>query len=76
MRRRRNQLVANADFACAGLDEPGDQAQRRCFAAAGWAQQTNQVTVFDRERYVVDNRDSAISLGQVSQLDRRHALLP
>jgi hypothetical protein len=34
------------------------------------------MAVLDGERYVVDYRDGAISFGQVSQLDGRHALPP
>jgi hypothetical protein len=34
------------------------------------------MTMLNGERYVVDHRDRAISFGQVSQLDGRHALPP
>ena len=73
-RRRGNKLVADPDFAGARLDESGDQPQRRGLAAARRAQQADQMTVLDRERYVVDHRGRAISLGQIPQFDRRHAL--
>src|SRR5262245_61124612 len=76
MCRRGNELVANTDFALARLDEAGNEPQRCRLAATRRAQEADQMTMLDGERYVVDHRDIAISLGQVPQLDRRHALPP
>jgi hypothetical protein len=41
VRRRGNQLVADADFARTWFDEAGDQPQCRCFTAAGRPQKTD-----------------------------------
>ena len=43
--RRGDQLVADADFAAARLDEAGDQPQRRGLAAARGAEQADQMAV-------------------------------
>jgi hypothetical protein len=76
VRGRGDQLVADADFACARLDEAGDQPQRGGLAAAGRPQQADQVAVLDMQRHIIDHRDIAVSLGQAPQLNRRHAHSP
>src|SRR5258708_39039792 len=56
------------------LEETADHAQRRRLAAAGRAQQADELTVLDVEREVVDGwlGCPAVSFDQVLQLEARH----
>ena len=51
--------------------QAGDHAQRRRLAAAGGAEQRDEVPGLDGEGHGVDRDDVAVALGDGAQLDRR-----
>ena len=55
-RLRGHQPVADMDLAVGGFEETGDQPQRRGLAAAGRAEQADQLPVVDPQRDVIDDR--------------------
>src|SRR5207302_4575093 len=65
--------IADADRARGGVLEPGDQAEHRRLAAAGWADEHHELGVVDRERQVGERLCPAgIHLVDVFELDPRH----
>ena len=72
-RLRRHQPVADMDLAARRLEEAGDQPQRRGLAAAGWAEQADQLSMIDFQGNIIDHRKRAKSLGQAAQLNRRQS---
>ena len=72
-RRRRHQAVADMDLAVGGLEETGDQPQRRGLAAARGAQQADQLPVVDPQRDIIDDRQRSKSLGQATQFNGRQS---
>jgi hypothetical protein len=56
-----------------GLEEPGQQPQRRGLAAAGGAEQADQLAVVDRQRDIIDHRKRSKSLGQAAQINGRQS---
>jgi hypothetical protein len=75
-RRRRYHAAPDHDFPRRRLHKPGNQAQGRGLAATGRSEQAHQQAMLDVQRHVVDHRQSVVSLGQIPQLNRRHALSP
>ena len=53
-------------------DQPGDQVERRGLAAAGGADQRDELAVLDREGDVVHGRDAAVGLVDVLEDDLCH----
>ena len=65
--------AVDRDPALGDLLEPGDHAQERRLAAAGGADEDDELAVLDLEAHVVDGGDPAgIDLGQVFELDLSH----
>jgi len=69
-----DQPVADADFAFGWLDEPGNQPQRRGFAAATLANQRKRLTLAEIEADIIDRSNVADGLLQQSTLDRKEFL--
>jgi hypothetical protein len=61
------------DLAVGRLQEAGEQSQRRGLAAAGGAEQADQLTVIDPQRDVIYNRKRSKSLGQAAQINGRQS---
>jgi hypothetical protein len=70
--RRRKALAADKNLATARFDEPGNETQGRGLAAAGRAQQANQMPLFNGKIDFVDHGQWAESLRQADQLYERH----
>src|SRR6185369_17636035 len=60
-------------LAVGGFEETGDQPQRRGLAAAGRAEQADQLSMVDFQGDVIDHRKRAKSLGQAAQIHRRQS---
>jgi hypothetical protein len=58
-----------------GQFEPGDHAQRRRLAAAGRAEQAEEIAVLDREARIPHRREGAEPLHQIVDPDFGHGLL-
>ena len=72
-RRQRGDVALAEPHAAGGrLDEAGDDAQGRGLAAAGGAEQHQELAVGDVERNVVDGLEVAVALGDAGQLQARH----
>jgi len=61
------------DLAVGRFQEAGEQSQRRGLAAAGRAQQADQLTVIDPQRDVIYNCKRSESLGQAAQINGRQS---
>src|SRR5882672_11482627 len=61
------------DLAVGRFEKARDQPQRGGLAAAGWAEQANQLPVIDPQRNVIDHRKRAKSLGQAAQINGRQS---
>src|SRR5688572_22540648 len=61
------------DAAMVGFDQAGDRAQERALAAAARAEQDQELALLDRERHVVDDRQSLVPLGDLVEIDRHGA---
>ena len=75
-RLRGHQPVADMDLAVGGLQETRDQPQRRGLAAAGRAQQADQLSMVDPQRDVIDHRKRTKALGQAAQINGRQSSPP
>src|SRR5690606_3355684 len=62
-------LVTDPDFTSVGILEAGEHAQRRGFAAAGWAEQRKERTFRNMKADAVDGNMSAEDLCHVDELD-------
>ena len=60
------------DLAGRGPLEPGDAGERRALAAAGRAEQSQELAVGDPDVQAIDRGDLAESLGQLLERDARH----
>src|ERR1700755_910700 len=61
------------DLAGGRLEETGDQPQGRGLAAAGGAEQANELPMIDPQRDVIDHAERSEPLGQAAQFNRRHS---
>src|SRR5258707_14563637 len=59
------------NLAVGRLEESGDQPQRRGLAAAGWAQQADQLPPIDPQRDLIDDRDRSEAFCQAAQINGR-----
>jgi hypothetical protein len=65
------------DLALGGFEKAGDQPQRRGLAAAGGAEQADQLPVIDPQRDIIDHRKRSKPLGQATQINgRQTTILP
>ena len=64
--------LADADLARGDVLEPGDHAQQRRLAAAGRADEDDELAVLDVDRDAVQDRRRAEGLAHVADLDARH----
>src|ERR1700686_3815209 len=64
------------DLAVGGFQKARDQPQGRGLAAAGRAEQADQLPVVDPQRDVIDHRERSKSLGQAAQFNRRQSFTP
>ena len=64
------------DLAVGRFQEAGDQPQRRGLAAAGGAEQADQLPVVDPQRDIIDDRQRSKSLGQATQFNGRQSTPP
>ena len=72
-RQRVDDLVVEPQFALGDVLQPRDHVQRRGFAAAGRAEQDDELLVADLELEIVDGNDVAgVPLGDRLELDPRH----
>jgi len=69
-----HQLVADVDFPRGGFLKSGDHAQRRALAAAGRADQDNELAVGDVEIDALYRRGAVKSLDNIAERDLRHLL--
>src|SRR5690606_29301094 len=69
-------LAADENLTGRRFDKAGNETQGRRLAAAGRPEQTNQLSVLDGQRHVIDHGKLAIPFGKAPQLDGCHALLP
>src|SRR6266700_7152788 len=67
-----NVTSAQAHASGCRLDEAGNDAQRCRLAAAGWAEQDEELTIGYVERNIVSGLEVAIPLGDAGQLQARH----
>ena len=67
-----DQPVADVDVPAGHRNEAGNEIERRRLAAAGRADQSDELSVVDRQRNVVDGQDRAITLDDVLQYDSGH----
>src|SRR5215469_6090738 len=68
--------VADADFARSDIFQAGDHTQQGRFAAAGWADQHNELAIPYRDVHAVDNARHAKRLLDIADCDRSHLFLP
>ena len=71
-------LAVEPDLALGRLLEAGEHAHQRGLAAAGRAEQREELALVDVERLVVDGDESAEALGDVAELDEglRRGIVP
>jgi hypothetical protein len=69
-------LVRDADFTVVRLLQPGDHAQQRGLAGAGWSDQHHELAFLNREADVFDHAHIAEILLDIPKLDNRHTLTP
>src|SRR4029077_6931566 len=72
-RLRRHHALADMDLAVGGLEESGNQPQRRGLAAARGPQQTDELTVIDLQADAIDDCKRSKSLGQAAQFNGRQS---
>ena len=77
MTRRKNELIANVNFAFVGLLETGDTTQQRGLAAPGGSQKCEEGPRFNGQTHVVDRGNLAKPFGQIfdDNICRFHNLL-
>src|SRR5215468_5260124 len=68
--------LADADLTCRDVLQAGDHSQQGRFAAAGRANQHNELPVAYRDIDAMDDTGHAEGLPYVTDCDRRHSLLP
>ena len=73
---RGHQPVADMDLAVGRFQETRDQPQRRGLAAAGGAEQADQLSMVDFQGDVIDHRKRGKALGQATQINRRQSSPP
>src|SRR5262245_53503629 len=61
------------DLAVGRFQKARDQPQRRGLAAAGWAEQADQLPMIDFQRDVIHYRKRTKSLGQTAQINGRQS---
>src|SRR5579864_3122700 len=66
---RRDRVAADLDLAAIGPLQPGNASKCRGLAAAGWAEQGDELAFLDGEVDVVDRYFGAEILAQVTELD-------
>jgi len=76
IRLRGHDALADADLAIGRFEKSRDQPQRRGFAAAGGAKQAHQLSVIDRERNIIDDRERSKSPAQAAQFNGRQSTPP
>ncbi|MCY1307851.1 hypothetical protein D9M70_578160 [compost metagenome] len=76
----RRQLVdafsGDADLARGDAFKPGDHAQKRRLAAAGWADEHHEFAVADLEIDIVQDRVDAVGFLDVGDIDGSHESNP
>ncbi|MCY1237673.1 hypothetical protein D9M72_503810 [compost metagenome] len=66
----------HGDGAGGGAHEPGDHTQDRGLAAAGRAEQRDELALFDRQIEIVNGRNRSIELGDLLEVQETHAHSP
>ena len=75
-RHRIHGLAADQQLTGGDLLQPGDHAQQGGLAAAGWADENDQLAVLDGERDVADGLDPAEGFGDVFEFYGSQSLNP